>query len=123
MPMPLIAAADESFMQSQVHHGIPGQFATLVFLLGVIFSAAIFRFRLGLRYRLALLPLALMPLVSGIMGCSYDYLVNGLYYQEGGQLDERPLGVMEQTSLQTGVLLFISIGFLLRKGFAGSPES
>lgn len=95
----------------------------LVFLVTIAFAVVILCRHLGLRYRLALVPLALMPLVSGIMGSSYDYLVNGLAAEDTGVLNEGPLRVVALTSMQTGVLLFICIALLLHRDAAGPPES
>lgn len=119
--MPTSPLEHKSWLRCYLDTGIPGHLAMLVFLGALAFAAVIYRKRLSLRYRLAFLPLALVPLVSGIMGCCYDYAaperprVPQPQAETYGTIRETPLQVVAMGSMQTGILLLIFLALLLHK--------
>jgi len=103
--------------------GRSGQVSIALFMMGLVYAALIHFRRLGLRYRLAFIPLSLLPFVIGIFGLSFGTvrMISGsrtsaifdtqrmLYYF--GEI----LQIMPVASLATTILLGLSFLLLLSK--------
>lgn len=122
--MPTSPLEHKSWLRCYLDTGMPGHLAMLAFLAALVFAVIIYRKRLGLRHRLALLPLATIPLMSGIMGCCHDYAAPGKRTTAArsaeffGMLDETPLQVVAMGAVQTAILLVIALALLLHKDTA-----
>ena len=103
--------------------GRSGQASIALFMMGVVYAALIHFRRLGLRYRLAFIPLSLLPLVIGVFGLSFGtvriisesrtsaiFNIQSMLYHFGEILQ-----IMSVASLATAILLGLSFLLLLSK--------
>lgn len=100
--------------------GISGQLSIAVFLSGIAFAGWIHFRQLSFRYRIALIPFSLLPLIIGVFGLAVE-TIKMLHQTPGSVRDEYAipnhfseiLQVIPLTSIETIALMVLSIILLV----------
>jgi ABC-type Fe3+ transport system permease subunit len=107
--------------------GILGQLSVTVFLAGSAFAAWIHFRRLGFRYRVALIPLSLLPFMMGVFGLAIGIIRIIYNYSQGSVRPDagwwllgdfvEPLQIIPLTSMESIILLVVSALLFIGRNF------
>lgn len=112
--------------------GVAGQLSILCFVATLAFAVLIHVRKLEIRFRLALVPLSLLPLVLGIHGAasgairSIDWVRTGCVYEpfQGFLYFSELLFVLPLAAAESAILLVVaSFAVMLSPGRKQQPES